>query len=334
MTQLRKVWPQGSLVSPGKVFNVVFISEGYTSGQERAFYEDCQITIKQFQGIAPFNLLDQSINRIHFYSHFAASNNSGPSIDSTPAADRTLLQSQLNTTTQLLSLDMALLHSLVETLEFYDYAGNRFVSLLDTIQALGPVPHVTQSLVVVLLPQVNGNGGEVEYWPSDEDEFYFIGMTQNGNWSQVLARSVAMKLGLAVEADRDGTDFLAPAAMLGTLMNAFTRNVVYVPNTTNFLFTPQHAWYGLIPAALKEEPVSVHGHPHPTTGRDLSIQDHPESYHHIELWEGAGGYRTKIYRSAKDCLMRREIGNTALPVRNTRVPFCFVCRHYLKNLIS
>lgn len=56
------------------------------------------------------------------------------------------------------------------------------------------------------------------------------------------------------------------------------------------------------------------------------------SYKTIELWEDGGGYRKKIYRAAHDCLLRRRIGDTTLPVKTKRVSLCPICELTLNKL--
>ena len=66
---------------------------------------------------------------------------------------------------------------------------------------------------------------------------------------------------------------------------------------------------------------------------DNTIDAVPMTPSTIEYWEGGGGYRTKVYRSAHDCLMRRRIGESRLPVSAGRVAFCKVCTQHLRNLL-
>ena len=58
----------------------------------------------------------------------------------------------------------------------------------------------------------------------------------------------------------------------------------------------------------------------------------PFSYENIELWEGGGYFRKNVYRSAYDCLLRRRIGDSSLPVKAIKTAICPICQMSLLKI--
>jgi hypothetical protein len=81
-------------------------------------------------------------------------------------------------------------------------------------------------------------------------------------------------------------------------------------------------------------PISIHNKVGVPNLGDYTLNNQYIRYEKPEFWEGAGGFRTKVYRSSFDCLQRRQIGNALLPVRQNLVEFCPVCLNFLANIIK
>ena len=92
-------------------------------------------------------------------------------------------------------------------------------------------------------------------------------------------------------------------------------------------------WYALSGVSERTSTTGVHAKVDPTTP-DVTIDSAPARQSRIEFWEGGGGFRTKVWRAAHDCLMRRRFGDATLSVRSAKVSFCPACRYYLRGVIG
>jgi hypothetical protein len=92
---------------------------------------------------------------------------------------------------------------------------------------------------------------------------------------------------------------------------------------TDYLPTPPG-----VAASVKWRVLGVTGatpvHPHASSGN--VVDNYPTTPSEAEFWEGGDGFQTKVYRTAKDCLMRRRLSDMSALLRARRIPFCLACR--------
>lgn len=189
----------------------------------------------------------------------------------------------------------------------------------------------SKCLLVVLLPPQGEGGFESEFESTSEDDFYFIATSCDSNWEQVIIRSMCKLMGLGDEFEYSDLDFEQPDSHIGKKMNYLHPNLMYLDTAFTSVPSADTKWGLLCKKVGFDFPIrKAPGHP---LQADMSIPSRNFIPNDIELWEGGGGYRTKIYRSAHDCLMRRQIGNKNLPVRGSEVPLCPVCSAYVLQQI-
>jgi hypothetical protein len=312
---------------PGYAFNVILLAEGYLAAEGSAFHGACLDFVERLLLVPPFNLTRINPGWLNVYKRFLPSANAGPAAGPAPAG-RTVFESSLDAATGRLTANPARVAAVVDA-ETVEYGG----SILPLNQFVGVSSRAAAglTLLALLLPaHASAAGGELEYQPGAAD-YYFVATTQNGEWHQVIMRAMAGMLGLADEFELPGPEFLAPGT--GADRAALHPNVI--PRATPPLLNKDVArWRPLIGLARQNSPATVHPRTAPPGTPDNTLSAVPTTPSEIEFWEGGEGFRTKVYRSAPDCLMRRRIGDANLPVRGRRVPFCRVCRKFLQDLLS
>ena len=322
---LHKVFPPGGQ-NPREAFNVVLFSEGFLAAEASAFHAACLDFIDRLLLVPPFNLTRINAAWLNVYKRFLPIANPCPAAGAA-AAGRTVFESSLDAAAGRLTVNVARVTAVVgaETIEH----GGAIVPLTEYV-GVSSRGAAGRTLLVLLLPaHASPRGGELEYVPG-VDEYYFVATTQNGEWPQVIVRAMAGMMGLGDEFELPGPAFLAPADVLdraGVYPNIMPR---VSPPALNRDATK---WRRFIGPARQNSPAAVHPRTAPADTPDNTISAVPTTSYDIEFWEGGGGFRTRIYRSAADCLMRRRIGDGNLPVRDRRVPFCFVCRQVLQRAI-
>jgi hypothetical protein len=328
---LRKLFPGGFDNSPYNSFKLVLISEGYLAAETAGFIGDCVDLVEALFNTAPFGLTRAHPGWLSVYAGFTSSAQSGPAINAPAAPSRTAFESSLTTTTSTLTLNQTKVNAWVA-------AETLLVDGVDTPLAEfcatgGPSFGRSGTLLVFLLPPVVGqpSGGEFESIPGPVD-VHCIAVSKDGRYQQTVARTVAAYLGLADEFELAGAAYLAPPP-------ADFARVLFSYNLQMFDISPpspidtSSKWYPLSGVADRMSPSGVHAKADPATP-DLTLDAPPARQVRVEFWEGGAGYRTRVWRSAHDCLMRRRIGDPALPVRSGGVPFCPACRHYLRGIIE
>jgi hypothetical protein len=312
---------------PGHAFNVVLLAEGYLAAEGSAFHAACLDFVDRLLLVPPFNLTRINPGWLNVYKRFLPSGSAGPSAGPA-AAGRTVFESSLDAATGRLTASAARVVAVIDA-ETIEYAG----SILPLNQFVGVSSRAAAGmtlLVLLLPPHASPGGGELEYLPGAA-EYYFVATTQNGEWHQVIMRAMAGMLGLGDEFELAGPEFLAPAT--GVDRAALYPNVV--PRVSPPLLNKDVArWRPLIGPARQNSPATVHPRTAPAGTPDNTLSAVPATPSEIEFWEGGAGFRTRVYRSAPDCLMRRRIGDGNLPVRQRRVPFCRVCRKFLEGFLS
>ena len=328
---LRKIFPSDAESSFENSFKIILISEGYQSSESASFASSCIDFVDLFLDKAPFNLTRINSNWISVYSSFIASNNSGASIDSAAPANRTAFESSINTTTKLLSFNEQKIN---DHLDAETFLNGEDVAQFDKYIGKGePVYGKSGCLPVLLLPAVAGHpsGGEYEKAINNND-YYFVATTQDGEWHQVIIRAVCKLLGLGDEYELEGSNFLAPST-------DDAKSYLSYPNVQYFeqpplTVTGLSKWYSMFSVTKRSMPPEIHAKTGLPSAPDNSINVQLTSNSEVAFWEGAAGYRTKVYRSSADCLLRRKIGHPQLLVRQQSVSFCPVCLQFLKTLIT
>lgn len=327
---IRKIFPGGVGNTPFDSFKVFLISEGYTADQKSSFIADCLEFVDLLLATSPFNLTHIRSYWLSVYSIFTASNNGGPAIDMAASTNRTAFESTFTSSTGLLSVNSSKVN---------DFIAAESLRLEDTLIPLsdfcvkGDLTYgTTGSLIVLLLPPIPSypQGGEFEHTPS-EDDYHFVAVSKNGLWHQLILRSIASCLGLGDEFELAGDAYLAPGPEIPKGFIAF--NLEYLDSAPSDPITGELKWYSLFSATQRTSPVVLHPKTDPTMP-DILLDDTSATPVGVEFWEGGGGFRTKMWRSAHDCLMRRRVGDSSLPVRGSPVPFCPACKHYLGYLIG
>jgi len=327
---LRKLFPGGFSNSPFNSFKIVLVSESYLANETAGFIGDCVDLIEALFDTAPFGLTRMRPGWLSIYAGFTPSSQSGPAINTPAAANRTAFESSLTTATGVLSLNQSKINSWVagETLlaDSVELPLSQFFTIGEPSSGFGG------TLLVVLLPSVAGQpaGGEFYSVPGPKDVHY-LAVSKDGFYQQAVARGIAAQVGLGDEFELPGTANLEP----GTA--GFAQTAAY--NLQVFEGAPpspidsSSQWYALSGVSERNSTTGVHAKVDPTMP-DVTIDAAPARQPRIEFWEGGGGFRTKVWRSAHDCLMRRRFGDATLPVRSAKVSFCPACRYYLRGVMG
>jgi hypothetical protein len=325
---LRKLFPAGFTNSPFNSFKIVLVAEGYLANETARFIGDCVDLIEALFDTAPFGLTHMSPGWLSIYAGFTASGQSGPAINVPATPTRTAFESSLTTVTGLLSLNQSKVNAWVtgETL-----LADSVELPLDQFFTIGaPSTGLGGALLVVLLPNVAAQpaGGEAESILGPNDVHY-LAVTKNGFYQQVVARGIAAQVGLGDEFELPGVAYLEP----GAAGLAIPYNLEVFEGVPPSPIDSRSKWYALTGVSERTSLTGVHMKADPTTP-DVTIDVAPARQSRIEFWEGGGGFRTKVWRSAHDCLMRRRFGDATLPVRKAKVSFCPACGYHLRGVIG
>ncbi|HET7697817.1 MAG TPA: M64 family metallopeptidase [Vicinamibacterales bacterium] len=328
MPAIKKIFPGGTAVSPLHTLKIILLAEGYRAVDRPQFAAACSEFVDVLTHTAPFSLTDLHPTTISVHAGFVASAAAGAAVDA-PAIDRTAFDARYETASHRLTISQAKVNAFVEdpatTLTF----GNEALPLIDILRTGDVSMGATGTIVAVLLPPIAGEAATAEAESAlGEEDYYFVACTTNNLWPQVVLRGVGRVMGLGDEWELDGDGFLEPADRRA----AAYVNLVYAaePPTTHDDFHLK--WHRYLSVAERIAPPAVHPKADPAVA-DHGVDPIPLTPSTIGYWEGGGGYRTKIYRSAHDCLMRRRVGDSRLPLSAAPVPFCKVCRLHLANLL-
>ncbi len=328
---LKKIFPSMVASSPLDSFKIILLAEGFQVTQKQEFSNACYEFIERLTTTPPFNLIKLNPNLFNIYSGFKASNQSGPGNNSTTPA-RTVFESVFNATQKTLTINQAKFNAFIENPSTtFPYDNNSLA--LNEFYAKGNISlSKFATIIAILLPPIAGETKTIETESVlSKDDYHFIGTTTNNHWYQVIFRTIGSKMGLGDESENPGTEFQAPTQGKDDA-NSF--NLQYLDALPETNRDKRLKWSKFFSAAQRILPPSVHPKTGDTSIPDNSINALGTTQSKIEFWEGGGGFRTGIYRSAMDCLMRRRIGDLQLPVSDNKVPFCYVCRNYLKALLE
>lgn len=328
MTPIRKIFPAGLAVSPLHTLKIILLAEGFRTADRPQFAAACSDFVAFLSRTAPFSLMDIHPYSISVHSGFVASNAAGAAVDA-PANNRTAFDGRYDTAAGRLTISQSKFNTFVEDPATTLTVENRDLQLGEVLCKGDLTMGTTGAVVALLVPPIAGKPAtaETESVPSAGD-YHFVACTTNNLWHQVVLRTIGRVMGLGDEWELDGSDFLAPASR---------RDIPYInlqyfaaPPTTNR--DKMMKWRSYLSLVDRIQPPVVHAKVN-LAAADNTIDAVPVAPSTIEYWEGGGGYRTKVYRSAHDCLMRRRLGDSRLPVSAAPVPFCKVCGQHLKNLL-
>jgi len=321
---LQKLFPSSVGTPPMSSFKLIFLAEGYQALHQSDFKSACADFYAWLIATPPFNSTRYNPGWLTVYAGFQASTATGPAPAGTTPANRTTFDSALSAA-GVLTVDSA---KVVAVLDAENLQEGGIAQGLSGFLAKGHQTYGrTGALVVLLLPAATPAGAEMAYVPA-VGEYHFIAVTQNGLWQQVVLRAMCDVLGLGDEFELAGTDFLEPTTAEEIALLPFNLEYFDTLPTTNGV---SPGWNRLFGPGRAAAPAIVHA----SSGSPAPLDTNPMTPETVEFWEGGGGFRTKIYRTAKDCLMRRQFGNPAhLPLTSAPVPLCLACSTFLRDAIG
>lgn len=338
---IRILFPNKGRIKPLDSFRLFLISEGYTEADRSAFFHACTLLIEYFLNTTPFNKTQKQNNWLNIYAIFTPSVEHGCAIDNIPTANRTAFGSHFDSRSGQLSFNEDKIRTFINTQTFLNKPLSDIC--LKGLQSHGRLGNS----IVLMLPPITSypNVGEYENFLS-RDDYHFAATTtvlpnsntsnQNNNfWQQIILRSMAEKLGLGNEYEMPGAENQSPTLdQVKTLpfnLHYFDSLQVVKENWS------KNKWFSLMSNYQRSaDPTHMNDFIHGKLNGDIIditrdlLVTRPDN---IEFWEGGGKFRKNVWRSARDCLMRRKIASSAYPVRNEKVPFCLPCQYYLSKII-
>lgn len=329
MNVLKKFYPRDGAESYTSTTALVLIAEGYTASQMTQFYMDADQTYKKIVDYCNLINLKLTNKSISIYTLFLPSLNSGIATSATSAINRTVFESYISS--GKLHLNYNKVRSILED-SYFNKSGTEDSNLKNKMLFFNEEHNNTLNLAIpiFIFPKIASQIGELE--SKNQDEYYFVATTLENFYEQVILRALFKILGLGDEFDLSGTDYLEPEQEVGAAIDAMYPNLLYVPNTTNISPQNESFKWNVLFTTFNTTSMVTHPHPGAISTPDRTFPTIPFSYKTIELWEGGGGYRKKIYRATHDCLLRRRIGDTTLPVKTKRVSLCPICELTLNKL--
>ena len=250
------------------------------------------------------------------YASFTPSSSAGPT---GPTAGATPFGSTLDPSTNTLSIDSTAVFNYVGDL----VSQGNWPSTTDSSGAFG-------STIIVLLPaEVTGQPivAEMESRGATPGQGAdFAATTSDGYCQQLIGRVIASLIGLGDEFELGGASNQRPSdptPLLG-YPNLYCSNTPPQQGTPAPQMLP---WYAYLTGTQQSSGLTVVPHPGSPSTADTQLYEYATP---LQLVEGGGGYQTQVYRSNPDCIMRRQIGNAALPVKDPAVAFCPVCEKFLR----
>lgn len=310
--------------------SLLFIAEGFTAQQEQLFYSTIFDIYDRISSYECFTKLKQDNSKIAFLSLYVPSANSGTATSASSAIGNTILESYIDA--QGLHIDYNKLETLInDSIIIRD--GEEQLLSENLIIMDDYFTYIVNDFIIpiVIFPDSTMPHGELEHIESNH--FYYIATTLDNYYEQIVIRGLAKISGLGDEFDVAGLDFEQPEPETGEKINIVHPNLFYTEDANNLTYdSDSFKWVGLFPESATS---AVNVHPHPSSGTvpDRNLPAIPFSYKTIEMWEGGGLYRKYVYRPSVDCLLRRKIGESTLPVKDKRVSLCPICMRFLEKLI-
>jgi hypothetical protein len=321
----RPVWPLRGKVPVESAFSVLLVAEGFVESARGTFEALCRQLREELLATPPFGLLRHHPQRLALWSRFVASNQSGPALGTVPGD--TVLRSTWDPSSQQLAIDEVALIQLLQRTTLKGVGGGSAWALDLADHRRLPNP----GLVVVLVPASASDGsavsGEIDANPDVSEDFNpynisYVVTTVDPGWGQVVIRAIARGFGLGDEFSLGDAVHATPSAAELIRLDLFP-NLVVDPRPSG---NPPRGfkWFQDLNEAARQQPLTVV----PFGGVS------PRPTEQIQLFTGGGGYRSKVYRSAADCLMARQIGGGPASPRYESVPFCTVCDRLLRRAIT
>lgn len=331
MPTIRKIFPADNSRSDlTRTLNIVFIAEGYTENHELQFTKDCLSCVKRLKDIFPFNRLKQQVGAINFFSCFVPSDNEGPVVNSSAIANRTFLESTLDTSTNIISINNQLFLDLCNDLEYFDPTLDDFVAVNDYDND-APIISIMPFILIPANESSYPNGGELLLLSENSpEEVGILACTADNHFENILAQFIGYTVGLGAEYDMPGNDFLAPTdderkGVILSHLNLITESEIEEIESSR--------WSKFLTKSSIDSGIDIHSHPNSSNpNRELLTPFLTTT--NIQLWEGGAGFRTGVFRSAEDCIMRRKVGDVELPIKQDRLGFCPICRNIIQNRIG
>lgn len=194
-----------------------------------------------------------------------------------------------------------------------------------------PVSLINANLIVLLLPPIGGDGFENIFFSNEIKNTCFVATTCDGVWEQIIIRAICKIIGLEDEFYLDSAQPVYPDRFTGSIIESYIPNLLYSNTSADTLTALDTKWEKLMFVPNKN--LKIHRFDQNSNQPDLNPLEINFAPEEIEMWEGGGGYKNHVFRAAKDCLMRRCIGDKKRPVRTSKVSLCPACENYLRTLI-
>ncbi len=319
---VQQVWPPDE-VQLESALSVLLVAEGYTAADEPAFAALCRQLVDALLDTPPFGLLRFHQGRLGVWRLFRASNQAGPAWGTVPGD--TLLRSAYDHDSGTLELDETLLENLLEGTAIPGLDGTSRAAI-GLCYPRWPPPR--PGVVVVLVPQTAAGHPVTAELDAGPDGAAvgpsYVATTVDAGWERVVVRALARAYGLADEFSLADPAHAAPEPW-AVIAASVAPNLVAIPaSPPTGRPSADLKWYTELSPLARLQPVVVVGYGQPE----------PAPAEQLQLFEGGGGYRSQIYRSAPDCMMRRMIGGGAISPRYDFIDFCTVCKRFLMRSIA
>jgi hypothetical protein len=308
-------------------FKLFFVSEGYLANDEMKFYSDVIKIWKDLLKLYPLSMVKYKRNPFSLYSCFKASSNSGYTQDQISAIGFNNFSTYYSN--NRLFYDTIIVDDFLNDSIYFN--ATQSININEYLHKSYYSNSFINSLVIILLPHSANLNAECEIYT--DENYHSVATTMDGYAEQIVLRGIAKSIGLGDEFDLAGIDYEAPTFEQACLLESMYPNLTYYPDNVfpNPSIDDDFKWRQTFPSSFNQSLIpNLHIGNVAIPDRNLAIIE--TSFDQIELWEGGGGYRTKVFRSAQDCLQRRRIGDTTLPVKSKKVGLCPICLKIFENL--
>lgn len=319
------ILPSSNRVSSN--INLIFISEGFLIEDEKYFWNLLNYFSQKLNTTFPFSIASQNSNFINVYGCFLSSKIKGANLQGDFINNSNLLDSYYNSTSLRLMVDESKLIDLAKKIVINNNGNEiNFKKVLSE----NYVQTEYSNLFIILIPEndITELDGELE--SINNSQVNYIAFTTKGRWEQFVFKSIGKMLGLADEFELSDENSLEPDRHEKELISFHSPNLFCFEENESENFSSSLKWKSF--TSVFNNP------PHVINVKDYnfpneSLPNNNFSNSKILFTEGGGGYRKGVFRSSKDCLMRRRFNSKTLPIRESKIPFCFICEDYLKNII-
>lgn len=311
-------------------FKLIFVSEGYTAAEENLFFANVIDLWDNLMKYYPLSMISANANKLSLYAFFTPSQNHGYSPTYPVTTGRTAFESYYNASNLSLQINNSLADNFLD--QSFVKEGVNDNSISEGLFKFEIKSSPANTLVIILLPSSNVSTAEAEI--IDTNYYYKIITTFDNFCEQLIIRAIGKLTGLGDEYDLPGANYLIPSFALAEQVHAFYPNLIHIQNNNapNPSVDLDFKWRYYFPNSYNQT-VPIHTNSNPNVeNRNLPLV--PLTYDNIELWEGGLGYRTKIFRSATDCLMRRKIGDATLPLKSKKIGLCPICKNHLEQMFA